>query len=172
MMRPLPATGALALAAAFLAVPASVAGAQCLLCAPVDAVAEKAPVPLSIEIDAALDFPRATVGRGGGRLALGPTGSVRASGDMTALGGLAMHGSVLVRGEPGRLVRVTLPERVILRTSEGVEAELGRLESDLPPAPRLGADGMLRFQFGGELAVAGDGAGDYRGRIPITVDYL
>jgi hypothetical protein len=31
---------------------------------------------------------------------------------------------------------------------------------------------MLRFRFGGELDVSGNVEGDYRGDIPITVDYL
>lgn len=172
MSRPL---GPLLLAAS-LALSAPLAGAaaaQCLLCAPdADSAAPSAAVPLSIEVDASLDFPRAAVGRGGGRITLDPSGATRVSGEVTALASLAMHGRVLVRGEPGRAVRVTLPERVTLRTPEGAEADLTDLQSDLPGVARIGADGTLRFQFGGALSVGGGADGDYRGRIPITVDYL
>jgi len=173
MLRSVLLTGALAVAGATLAfVPGAPARAQCLLCAPAKVeTPERPPAPLSIEVDASLDFSRATVGGGGGRLTLDPSGPARVSGDVMALGGMPMHGRVLVRGEPGRLVRVTMPAQVTLHTADGARAELGAFQVDLPAGARIGPDGTLRFRFGGELEVNGGAAGDYRGRIPITVDY-
>lgn len=151
------------------------AAAQCLLCPALPQPAkpdERAPVPLSIEVDAGLDFPRLVSGGSHGSVTLTPGAPPRTSGALQAVGGMAMHGRVLVRGEPGRALRIDLPERVVLRTPAGETAELHSLTSGLPPAPRLGPDGLLRFEFGGRLDVGANGAGDYRGRIPITVDYL
>ena len=46
------------------------------------------------------------------------------------------------------------------------------LIADLPSAPRLDSTGRLEFRFGGRLRVSGDSEGDYRGDIPVTVEYL
>jgi hypothetical protein len=42
----------------------------------------------------------------------------------------------------------------------------------LPVTPQLDSSGNLAFRFGGRLSVAGDAEGDYRGDVPITVEYL
>ena len=44
--------------------------------------------------------------------------------------------------------------------------------TDLPPLPRLDAAGNLSFRFGGRLFVTGDADGQFRGDLPITVEYL
>lgn len=162
------------LALAVLAAWAAPASAHCLLCpAPVEAPRnERTPAPLSVEVDAGLDFPRVAAGPGGGSVVLAPGRPARVSGALSALGGLSMSGRVLVRGEPGRALRIDLPDRVTMRAPDGTVAELVGLTADLPPAPRLGPDGSLRFDFGGRLQVQAAVAGDYRGDIPITVDYL
>ena len=163
----------LAAAAAVLA--ASPAVAQCLLCAPGEAgsKADKPAIPLRVEIGSGLDFNRvALTAPGGGSVTIDPAGGTRSvSGAMAGLGGMFMAGSVTVRGEPGRTVRVDMPADVALRTPAGGSARVARLVTDLPPMPRLGADGTLRFSFGGRLDVSGDLDGDYHGRIAITVDY-
>jgi len=43
--------------------------------------------------------------------------------------------------------------------------------SNLPPHPRLDANGELEFTFGARLVVKSGRGGNYRGRIPISVDY-
>ena len=54
----------------------------------------------------------------------------------------------------------------------GFLGRLGEIErTDLGAAPRLGIDGRLQFRFGGRLQVTGSADGDYRGRIPVTVEY-
>jgi hypothetical protein len=65
-----------------------------------------------------------------------------------------------------------MPERIALFGPTGGSLTIQRLASDLPPSPRLDENGRLRVRFGGELHVAGDAEGDYRGDIAITVDYL
>lgn len=159
--------------ATFVAVSAvAPAAAQCLLCE-TQTVSTPPPTPLRVEIDAGLDFDRvALTASTGGQVRVDPVARNRSvAGALSDLGGLFMAGSVTVRGEPGRTVAVTLPGSVALRTPGGSTANVTRLVTDLPPAPRLDRDGSLRFSFGGQLDVSGEAGGDYRGRIAITVDY-
>ncbi|MBU0824201.1 MAG: DUF4402 domain-containing protein, partial [Alphaproteobacteria bacterium] len=60
---------------------------------------------------------------------------------------------------------------VDLEGGHGRTARVTDLVTDLSAAPRLGPDGRLQFRFGGRLQVAGADDGDYRGRIPVTVEY-
>lgn len=148
--------------------------AQCMLCTPGSALAEtRVETPLAVEIGSGLDFDRVSVtAPAGGSVAIDPVSRSRlVQGALSNLGGLVMTGSATVRGEAGRAVRIALPGDVLLRSGKGGEARVTRLVTDLPAAPRLGADGTLRFSFGGQLDVNGDMDGDYRGRIAITVDY-
>ena len=48
---------------------------------------------------------------------------------------------------------------------------LTELTTDLPGWPVLDASGTLEFSFGGRIEVRGSGGGNFRGRIPISVDY-
>lgn len=163
-----------ATAAALLAASAP-AAAQCLLCppAPNPPSNTRSEAPLAIEIASGLDFDRVAVtAPTGGSVAIDPTSRARTiTGGLAALGGLSMVGNVTVRGEPGRAVRIDLPDNVLLIAADGSSARISRFVTDLPAAPRLGPDGILRFAFGGRLDVSGDADGDYRGRIAITVDY-
>lgn len=150
------------------------AGAQCLLCPSGRSVGEGKPdAPLQVEISAGLDFDRvALTAPGGGEVTVDPVGRGRTlTGAVTSLGGMFMAGSAVVRGEPGRAVRVELPQSVPLRTPAGSTARISRLVTDLPPSPRIGPDGTLRFSFGGRLDISGELDGEYRGRVEITVDY-
>lgn len=152
------------------------AAAQCQLCADdgasVRTANRDAEVPLRVDIETQLDFSRIAVGRGGGTVEVDPaSGARRLSGDVVDLGGFALSGVVTVRGQPGAAVRVTLPATVDLDGGDGRAAQVTDLTTDLTAAPRLGPDGRLRFRFGGRLQVTGVGGGDYRGRIPVTVEY-
>jgi len=151
----------------FGAPPAPLA-AQCQLCGQdgKDAaiVARKASMPLRVEVDTQLDLGR--------EIEIDPlTGARRLRGDVRDLGGFAVTGVVTVSGEPGAEVRVTLPPSVDLESGSGASARVTGLATDLGAAPRLGPDGRLVFRFGGRLQVAGATDGDYRGRIPVTVEY-
>ena len=145
----------LGFALAFGAAPS--AGAQCLLCAQDKAagtMTRKAEVPLRVDVETQLDMGRVAVGAMGGEVELDPASGVRR-----------------VRGEPGAEVRVILPASVDLESGHGRTARVTGLVTDLSAAPRLGADGRLIFRFGGRLQIAGLDDGDYRGRIPVTVEY-
>ena len=153
----------------------SSAAAQCLLCAP-DKIAgiatRKAEVPLRVEVETQLDMGRVAVGAMGGEVELDPASGVRrVRGDVVDLGGFALTGTVTVRGEPGAEVRVILPASVDLESGHGRTARVTGLVTDLSATPRLGPDGRLQFRFGGRLQIAGLDDGDYRGRIPVTVEY-
>ena len=156
------------------------AQAQCRLCATSsDASGRskstdgKAEIPLQLEITTDLDFSRlALLGSGGGVVSIDPmSGDRQIRGSVANLGGMALHGEGRLTGEPGRSVRIFLPERVQLSAPNGSTAELEKLESHLPALARLDQAGRLVFSFGGQLRVRGDANGQFRGRIAITADY-
>lgn len=129
--------------------------------------------PLTIEIYADLSLGKlAMTGRGGGSVTVDPNSSgKRTQGEMIDLGGTAISGRGLVKGEPLRAVRFDLPERVPMAAPDGSEAELTGFTTNLPAHPVLDSNGRLEFTFGARLVVRGAKGGNYRGRIPITVDY-
>lgn len=164
------------LALALLIALPSVAQAQCRLCATplLDGAANGVTRtrPLTIEVEAALDLGKAASrGSGGGSITIDErTGARRVEG-LIDLGGFAIKGTALLTGEPLAQVRVTLPGSVRMTAPDGSEADAVDLRTDLPPDARLGADGLLRFGFGGRLVVPDGAVGDFRGRIAITADY-
>jgi hypothetical protein len=159
-----------------LTVPAAPAAAQCRLCSSEGGTLtseEAAAVPVRLEVETSLDFDSLVLtGSAGGMARLGADGSRLTSGAVEALSPRAMSGELLIRGEPGRAVRVSMPQRIELVGSTGGSLTIQDLASDLPSSPRLDRDGRLRVRFGGELLVSGDAEGDYRGDIAITVEYL
>ena len=58
-----------------------------------------------------------------------------------------------------------------MTAADGSAAELTEFSTDLPSRPTLDANGELSFSFGARLIMRSGGGGNYRGRIPITVDY-
>jgi hypothetical protein len=66
---------------------------------------------------------------------------------------------------------VELPRRIDLYSIGGGRITVDGVISDLPSLPRLDSAGNLTFRFGGRVTVTGDSEGDYRGDMPITVDY-
>lgn len=160
---------------ASLASLAAPAAAQCRLCRPGEVLTgEEAPqIPVQLEVETSLDFDRLILtGPSGGMARLSADGGRTTSGSVAGLSARAMTGELLIRGEPGRSVRVTMPERIELFGPAGGTLVIRDLGSDLPLSPRLDDQGRLRVKFGGELFVSGDAEGDYRGDIAITVDYL
>ncbi len=129
--------------------------------------------PLSIEIHADLSFSRlALAGSGAGSAVIDPqSGAKRTDGGMIDLGGMAVQGRGRITGTPQRAVRIDLPRQVTMSTPDGTNAELTDLATNLPPFPVLDAAGTLEFTFGGRLNLKGHQGGNFRGRIPISVDY-
>lgn len=165
----------LALCAATLGAPGA-ANAQCRLCAipttapPSEATADK---PLRLEVLTTLDFDRLIVlGDGAGTAVLDPDGTSRAIGAIGPLSGRAIAGEIVIRGEPGRAIRVDLPRTIDLYGLKGGSIRIDELTSDLPTLPELNAAGELHIRIGGELRVSGDVDGDFRGDVPVIVDYL
>lgn len=163
------------LAATGLAAPAlpQDASAPCRLCDSPVPKDEKPASPVSLDIEATLDFDRLILaGKGEGSAELSPDGGRNVTGSITAIGARAMVGEVTIRGEPGRIVRVSLPDSIELYGLAGGAIRLESIRSDLPPMPRLDADGRLSFRFGGILRVSGDLDGEFRGDVPIDVEYF
>jgi hypothetical protein len=174
MMRRIACFG-LGLCAAAMVFAAPSARAQCRLCdAPTTAPdAAGAGAPIDLEIEAALDFDRLVVlGPGEGSATLRPDGTRQVSGSVEAISGRAMVGEARVRGEPGRTVRIDMPSRIALHSISGATISIDEIVTDLPPAPRLDSAGNLSFRFGGRLKLSGNSDGDFRGELPITVEYL
>ena len=128
---------------------------------------------IELDIQANLDFDRIIMsGRSDGAATIRPDGSNAAEGGVVDLGPRAMVGSVVVHGEAGRTVRVELPRRIELFSIGGSRITLDEVVSDLPSVPRLDSAGNLDFRFGGRIKISGDADGQYRGDLPITVEYL
>jgi hypothetical protein len=149
------------------------AGAPCRLCDSTASADEKPVEPVRLDVEASLDFDRLILaGKGEGSAILSPDGDRSVSGSITAIGARAMVGEVTVSGEPGRIVRVSLPDSIEMYGIAGGTIRLVSIRSDLPSMHRLDADWRLSFRFGGILRVSGDLDGEFRGDVPIDVDYF
>ena len=128
---------------------------------------------IALQVEAGIDFDSVILlGPGDGSATLMPDGSRRVSGMISSLSSRAMVGQARVKGEAGRLVRIDLPSRIEMHSLSGGRIVLDDIVSDLPSAPKLDSSGSLMFRFGGRLTISGDAQGDYRGDVPITVEYL
>ncbi len=147
--------------------PVSVTSAQsCRLCSTADET------PLSIDITTKLDFSRAALtGKGAGQIKVDPQSGSSMQGGIVALGGYAAAGTVILKGTPGRAVRIDMPRTVRMTSASGGVIEIINFRTNLGPAPRLDMAGQLSFSFGGDLVVTGNLSGKFRGRIPITAQY-
>ena len=129
--------------------------------------------PLQLEVRTSLDFDRLVMlGGSDGSATILPSGERSASGSVATVSASAMVGSVTVHGEPNHALRVELPPRIQLYSLGGGRIAIDRIETDLPGLPKLDSAGNLSFRFGGRVHIRGDSEGEYRGDIPITVDYL
>ena len=165
----------LSLAVALSLCVAPSARAQCRLCSTPRTSAEevKADGQIALEIDAALDFDRLVVmGSGEGSATLRPDGTRVATGSVEAISGRAMVGEARVRGEPNRMIRIDMPSRIQLHSLNGATISIDEVTTDLPGPTRLDSAGNLKFRFGGRLKLTGNVDGEFRGELPITVEYL
>lgn len=163
------------MAAVLLAGAPSVAPAQCRLCsAPTTQLqSDQEGGDIRLEIDATLDFDRLVLlGSGEGAATLLPDGERNATGSIATVSARAMVGSVTVHGEPNRAVRVEMPGSIQLYSLSGGRISVDQLDTDLPGLPKLDSAGNLTFRFGGRVQLSGDAEGEYRGDVPITVEYL
>lgn len=162
------AAGAAAAAAAW---PAE---AQCRLCdKPTTARGDSSSSgDVELEIQSGINFDKLVlVGDGLGQAVIRPDGSSTAAGIVANVSPRAMVGTAVVHGEPGRTIRVELPPRIELYSLTGARITFDDVASDLPTVPRLDATGMLSFRFGGRVTITGEADGQFRGELPITVEY-
>ena len=163
----------LALAALLLVAAPAQGQESCRLCLGDSAAGESGERALGIEIWADLNFSRLALnGQSGGSAVVDPaSGTKRTGGGMLDLGGMPVTGRGRITGTPLREVHIDLPQRVVMTTPDGAEGELASFTTDLPPHPALDANGQLEFTFGARLVISGGRGGNFRGRIPISVDY-
>jgi len=149
------------------------ASAQCRLCdTPTTAAAQNATSDdVRLEIDTNLDFDRLIVGgQGGGDATIRPDGSSLATGSID-MGPRARVATVIVHGQPGRALRIDVPRRIDLYSLEGGRLTFDEVITDAPDLPKLDLAGNLTFHIGGRLRFMGGEDGDYRGDLPISVEY-
>ena len=148
--------------------------AQCRLCmqpsvAPSDVSPDDG---IQLQVEANLSFDRLVLsGSGMGAATIRPNGSSGAEGSVMQVGPRAMVGTVLVHGNAGRAVRVDLPRRIELYALGGGKIVLDDVASDVGNAPRLDAAGNLSFRIGGRLIITGNADGQFRGDLPVSVEY-
>lgn len=163
------------LAAGAIAGAPTLASAQCRLCpSPTTQLSEGSNADtIQLEVQARLDFDRLILlGGGDGAATLSPHGERSASGTIAALSASAMVGSVVIHGDANRPVRIELPRRIVMYSVSGGRIAVDSIETDLTGVPKLDSQGNLSFHFGGRIEITGEVEGQYRGDIPITVDYL
>jgi hypothetical protein len=162
----------LALIAALLLCAPAAAQDSCRLCY-AQGGAAPGERPLTIEIWTDLNFSKlALTGRTGGSAELSASGGAKqTTGDLIDLGGISVSGHGRITGVSLREVRIDLPDRVDMTTADDGHAQLTQFTTDLPAHPALNANGELEFSFGARLVLSGGRGGNYRGRIPISVDY-
>ena len=129
--------------------------------------------PLTITIESGLSVGRLGLqGRKDGDAAIDPqTGAKQVGANMVDLGGLSYQGKATITGQPLRPVRIELPPSVVLYSQTGAEAELSAFRTDLAGVAMLDASGQLQFNFGATITSKGGQGGNFRGRIPIRVEY-
>lgn len=148
--------------------------APCALCGtPTETPKDKPATPVSLTVETKLDFGQIILASSGeGSAQLAPDGARNVSGSVTAISARAMLGEIVIQGEPGRAIRIELPKHIDLFGLSGGSIRLESIRSDLPPMPRLDGNGRLSFRFGGVVRVPGDFDGEFRGDVPIDVEYF
>lgn len=165
-----------ALAATGIDVPAigQEAAVPCRLCtAGANDEGSKSAAPVTLRVETSLNFDRIVVGHGGtGTAELHSDGSSRTTGSVSSIGHRSMIGEVQIEGEPNRIVRVSLPRTIVLHGFAGGTIRVESIESNADAVVRLDSQGKQTVRFGGLIRIEGDADGEYRGDLPIDVDYL
>lgn len=153
----------------------SAAIAQCRLCSTPTtepAAAGASSDDVRIEIETTLNFDRLILaGPGAGEALLRPDGSGSAIGSVSGVGPRAMVATVVVRGQPGRALRIDVPRRIDLFSVAGSRLTFDQVTTDAADLPKLDAGGTLTFHIGGRLRFLGGEDGSFRGDLPVTVEY-
>jgi hypothetical protein len=155
------------------AITAQPASTQSCCADPFASVGANGERPLSITIESGLQVGRlGLTGHADGNAAIDPqTGAKQIGQNMIDLGGVTFQGKATITGQPLKPVRIDLPHTVLLHSPSGSEAELSNFRTDLPALAMLDANGVLQFNFGATISSKDGQGGDFRGRIPIRVEY-
>ena len=151
------------------------ATAQCRLCSTPSTMAERSPdsADVQLEIETSLNFDRLVLAQASpGDATLRPDRSSAGTGSVTGVGARATVATIRVHGEPNRALRIDVPRRVDLFSLGGARLTFDQVVTDAADLPKLDSAGNLTFHIGGRLRFMGDEDGDYRGDLPITVEYL
>lgn len=161
-------SGVLLAAATIVSSPAD---AQCRLCSSPSTSTPQSVTgeDVRLEIESDLDFDRLLVD-GGGNATVRPDGSGLATGSVV-MGPRSRVATVIVHGQPDRMLRIDVPRRMDLFSLEGSRLTIDQVETDAPDVPKLDSAGNLTFHIGGRLRFLGDEDGSFRGDLPITVEY-
>lgn len=162
----------IAFAAAGLAGPART---QCRLCSTPSTNTLQSPdsSDVQLEIETSLNFDRLVLAQAGpGDATLRPDGSSAGTGSITGVGSRATVATVNVHGEPNREIRIEVPRRIDLFSLGGARVTFDQIVVDAADLPKLDSAGNLTFHIGGRLRFMGSEDGDFRGDLPITVEYL
>ena len=144
----------------------------CRLCVQAPQVAAAPSTPLHIDIETSLDFSTAAHTQiGSGSIRIDPRTGTRSFAGLIGIGGPALRGTVTITGQPLARIDVRMPATIRLNSTQAARAEVTGLETTLGPDPQIGPDGRLAFSFGGKLTVIDEAAGDFHGRVQISVDY-
>jgi hypothetical protein len=160
--------------AASAATLAPAAYAQCRLCSAPTTGAQQTDANdnVQLEIETDLDFDRLIVGNTtGGDATVRPDGSSFATGAIQ-VGPRTKVATVTVHGQPGRALRIDVPQRIQLFSLGGSSLTFDQVVTDAAEMPHLDSVGNLTFHIGGRLRFVGSEDGDYRGDLPVTVEYL
>lgn len=134
--------------------------------------------PLSIQPVLDLRFGRFYRPVSNGNLTVSPSGAVTGTGSMAsevstpqATGGRG-PGTFLIRGDPSRVFRISLPNRINI-TNGAATMRVSNFTSNVPSrGVALSSAGQFNITVGARLQVAGNQAvGAYSGRFPVTVTY-
>jgi hypothetical protein len=151
------------------------AAAQCRLCRTPSTIAGGSPdsTDVQLEIETSLNFDRLVLAQASaGDATLRPDGSSAGTGSVTGVGARATVATVRVHGEPDRALRIDVPRRVDLFSLGGARLTFDEVVTDAADLPKLDSAGNLTFHIGGRLRFLGNEDGDFRGDLPITVEYL
>ncbi len=150
------------------------AAAQCRLCETPTTTNTENTVAQDVQLDVetSLDFDRLILSAASeGAAGIRPDGSGWATGSVASVGPRARFATVVVRGEAGRTLRIDVPRRIDLYSLSGGRITFDDVVTDAAELPRLDSAGNLTFHIGGRLRFMGNEEGDYRGDLPVTVEY-
>ena len=122
-----------------------------------------------------IDFGVFAAGQGGGAVTISPSGARIPSGNVSLLNtGFSGPAEFEITGQPGEMVTIYLPERVILgKNGDGSDAEITNLTIAPDATVTLDSRGMSRVKIGGSMRLSGNiGPGAYNGQFDVDVRYL